>query len=204
MHETVLLVEDDPLLQDVLAQRVQKRGLLALTACDCNTALLLLPRSALAIVDLGLPPTPDLPDEGLRLLQMASTRAPEVPMIVVTGQDEAHVAHQAIACGAFDFLSKPLEPAAFDVAVERALRFVRARRRLADEGKTAVQLSASELTDGLRSAVDAAQEKLIRQVLTHCRYNVAEAARRLQIQRTQLYYYMDKFGIRRDASGVDT
>lgn len=201
MHETILVVEDDPLLQDALVQRLHQRNLQALTAFDCNTALPLVPRCALAVVDLGLPPAADLPDEGLRLLQMLSTRAPELPVIVITGQDEAHVAHQAIASGGFDFLSKPLEPAAFDAAVERALRFVRARRRLADEGRTTVQLSASDMADGLRSAVDAAQEKLIRQVLNHCRHNVAEAARRLRIQRTQLYYYMDKFGIRRDADG---
>ena len=51
-------------------------------------------------VDLGLPPDPDSPTEGFRIVEEMLRIAPETKIIVVTGQDDHEHALSAIAMGA--------------------------------------------------------------------------------------------------------
>lgn len=194
-NERALVVEDDRLLQDALAVRCARLGLEAVRAHDRPEALRLAGECALAIVDLGLPPTPHLPDEGLLLIESLVAFLPYLPVLVLTGQDEARSAHEAIARGAFDFLAKPVEGVLLDAAVTRALRFARTYRTLARQGRSPLQITSREVAQGLRVASDVAQEKLLRLTLASCGGNVSEAARILGLERTRLYYYLDKFGL---------
>jgi two-component system response regulator AtoC len=70
----------------------------------------------LVLLDLALPPT-FLPEEGLTLLPLFNT----IPVIVMTGHAERALALKAIGLGAWDFLSKPLDPDLLLVVVKRAL-----------------------------------------------------------------------------------
>lgn len=70
----------------------------------------------LVLLDLALPPS-FLPDEGLNLLPVFNN----VPVIVMTGHAERSLALKAIAQGAWDFLSKPVDPDMLMVVVKRAL-----------------------------------------------------------------------------------
>lgn len=200
----VMVAEDDALLRPLLAQRVRERfGAQTLEAADRTAALALAARSPLdvALIDLGLPPAPERPEEGLLLLSQLRQLRPELPVLVMTGQDEAHCALRAIEAGAFDYLPKPVEPDAFDAALRRAIRYAQAWRALAQQGAPPVQVDPQHVRGGLRETSEAAQERLLRQVLHSCGGNVAQAARLLRIERTQLYYYLDKYGLRppRDA-----
>lgn len=201
--DAVLIVEDDALLQAALAARLAALGLGPRCATEAQSALAQAEGSLLAIVDLGLPPHPDSPEEGLRLIETLGLTHPQMPLIVLTGQDEEASALAAIERGAFDFLAKPAEGAAFDQAVARARRFALARRRLLRQGGAGLQLSARELAQGLREAAALAQEKLVRQAIIASDGNYSLAARRLGIGRPQLYYYLDKFGIQRPADDTD-
>lgn len=192
---SALIVEDDSLLAAALESRCREADLHAVCAETARAALDLAPGCALAIVDLGLPPTPHLPDEGLRLIESLVAFHPHLPVIVLTGQDEARSAHAAIARGAFDFLAKPVDGAVLDASLQRALRFAAVYRELARSGQVPVHITATECSQGLRAASDAAQEKLIRQVLHACNNRIGEASRRLGLERTRLYYYLEKFGI---------
>ncbi len=197
--EQILVVEDDPLLGPQLAQRAHRHTQWQAHWCaEPGQALALArrPQVKLALLDLGLPPQPDRPDEGLRLLSQLRQWRPDVPVLVMTGQDEAHCALQAIEAGAFDFLPKPIEPSAFDAALQRACRYARAWQRLAQQGAAPVQVDSQQVRAGLRETTDAAQERLLRQVLHACGDNVSQAARLLRLERTQLYYYLDKYGLR--------
>ncbi|WP_082668313.1 response regulator [Tepidimonas taiwanensis] len=190
-----LIVEDDPLLAAALASRCTAASLQPICCETVGEAMAAAHASALAIVDLGLPPTPHLPDEGLRLIESLVAFHPHLPVIVLTGQDEARSAHAAIARGAFDFLAKPVEGPVLDASLQRALRFANVYRDLAGSGQAPVHVTATECAQGLRAASDAAQEKLIRQVLHACNNRIGEASRRLGLERTRLYYYLEKFGI---------
>jgi two-component system NtrC family response regulator len=73
-------------------------------------------------MDLGLPPRPDDPTEGLQLLEEVHALAPETKVIVLTGQNDRANALKAIALGAYDFCEKPFEPAILTLMLERAFR----------------------------------------------------------------------------------
>jgi two-component system NtrC family response regulator len=71
-------------------------------------------------VDLGLPPDPDSPDEGLSTVEEILRLAPETKVVVVTGQDDNHIAMRAIGMGAYDFYSKPIDSDVLALIVDRA------------------------------------------------------------------------------------
>jgi len=73
-------------------------------------------------MDLGLPPRPDDPDEGLSLLDEIHSLAPETKVIVLTGQNDRANALRAIALGAYDFCTKPFEPSILSLTIDRAFR----------------------------------------------------------------------------------
>lgn len=195
-HPTVLIVEDDELLRELFCARVVRAGAAALACADRLSALPLAQGCAVAFVDLGLPPHPNQPDEGLLLVASLALQHPELTIVVQSGQDEQHAAFAALSAGAWDFLAKPVPPAVFDATLSRALRRSAVAQQLAREGRLMPGGPALDVR-GLKDVSDAAQERLLRQTLALTAYNVAESARRLGMPRERLYYYMDKFGIRR-------
>lgn len=70
----------------------------------------------LVLLDLAMPPS-FTPQEGLDLLGLFKS----VPVIVMTGHAEKALALKAIGLGAWDFLSKPVDPDMLMVVVKRAL-----------------------------------------------------------------------------------
>lgn len=109
----LLLVDDDPLITDAL-HYVLSDSFEVRVATDRPGAHGLLRQLGrvppLALIDLGLPPTPHRPDEGFRLIGELIAAAPDIKVLVLSGQsDEAHARH-ARALGAIDFIAKPCEP----------------------------------------------------------------------------------------------
>ncbi|QTA90987.1 PEP-CTERM-box response regulator transcription factor [Desulfonema magnum] len=73
-------------------------------------------------LDLGLPPYPDTPEEGLRLLETMSALTPYTKVIVITGNAEQENAMKAIALGAVDFCAKPIELELLKIILKRTFR----------------------------------------------------------------------------------
>ena len=61
------------------------------------------------LLDLGLPPSPGTPDEGLSTLSDILARDNQTKVIIISGQGERGNALQAIGAGAYDFLTKPVD-----------------------------------------------------------------------------------------------
>ena len=61
------------------------------------------------LVDLGLPPHPGTPEEGLALLGELVAADPAIRAVVISGQGEKENAMRAIGEGAYDFLCKPVD-----------------------------------------------------------------------------------------------
>ncbi len=61
------------------------------------------------LLDLGLPPQPGTPEEGLATLTELLALDSLAKIVIITGQNEKEFALQAIAAGAYDFLGKPVE-----------------------------------------------------------------------------------------------
>ena len=66
-------------------------------------------RPAVVLLDLGLPPKPGSPEEGLAALSEILALDRLAKVIVITGQSEKEIALQAVGAGAYDFLCKPIE-----------------------------------------------------------------------------------------------
>ena len=118
----LLIVEDDPALQKQMQWAFD--GYEVLLADDHDSALAQLRRyePAVVTIDLGLPPHPDEPTEGLRLLPEILSLAPNSKVIVITGQHDRGNALKCIALGAYDFCEKPVQAEILTLAVERAFR----------------------------------------------------------------------------------
>jgi two-component system NtrC family response regulator len=61
------------------------------------------------LLDLGLPPQPGNPEEGLAALSELLALDRLAKVVIVSGQGEKEVALRAIGAGAYDFLCKPVE-----------------------------------------------------------------------------------------------
>jgi two-component system NtrC family response regulator len=118
----LLIIEDDPALQTQMMWSFDQYE--PVPANDRDSALVQLRRHRPAVVtmDLGLPPRPDDPSEGFRLLHEVLSAAPDTKVIVLTGQDDHANALKAIALGAYDFYSKPFQPELLALMIERAYR----------------------------------------------------------------------------------
>ena len=121
MNPRLLIVDDDEEI------RSQLRWALAeiyepLLAGDRFTALKTFSehKPAVVLLDLGLPPRPADPDEGLATLSALLEQQPGVKVIIVSGQGEKANALKAIEAGAYDFLSKPVELEELKVILRRA------------------------------------------------------------------------------------
>ncbi len=125
----LLVVDDDPLITDTLAFALGPD--FDVHTCESREEAIGLVRQLpqppeLALVDLGLPPTPHRPDEGLRLIGDLLAHSRAMKIFVLSGQNEAANARHARALGAWEFVAKPCDPLALKRAFERALEMPQA------------------------------------------------------------------------------
>jgi two-component system NtrC family response regulator len=78
-------------------------------------------RPAVSLLDLGLPPRPNDPDEGLKTLSSLLAIDPLAKVIIVSGQGEKHNALRAVGAGAYDFLSKPVDMDELKIVLQRSV-----------------------------------------------------------------------------------
>lgn len=118
---TLLIVEDDLGLQSQLRWCFDE-DIDVVTADDRQSALAQLRRHEPQVVmlDLGLPPDPSGVTEGMETLEDILTLAPDTKVIVITGSKERTHAVRAVGFGAYDFLTKPVDPDLLGLIVARA------------------------------------------------------------------------------------
>jgi two-component system, NtrC family, response regulator len=121
-RKPLLIVEDDPALQRQMQWAFDQYE--TIVATDRPGAIAQVRRFEPAVVtmDLGLPPQPDDPAEGFRLLEELHGLVPSTKVIVLTGQNDRENALKAIGLGAHDFCTKPFEPELLTWTIERAFR----------------------------------------------------------------------------------
>lgn len=114
-----LVVEDDEILRDLLAQLLQRRGLRAITAPDGRRALKLFEAGLeidLAVIDVKLSGM-----SGIETLRRIRETHPLLPVIVVSGCDDVATVTEAGRLGVVDYVNKPFEPRELDLAIDLAL-----------------------------------------------------------------------------------
>ena len=122
----LLIVDDDPLISDALSHAFMAEfDVVTSHARPHCLALLRQLRQApeLALVDLGLPPQPHRPDEGFALIGDLLAHAPDMKIIVLSGQNGEDNARHARTLGAVEFVGKPCDPGHLLTLLRQALAF---------------------------------------------------------------------------------
>ena len=123
MKKNLLIIEDESSVAKQL-----KWGLMneydIVVASDSHQARQMLGsgRFSVATLDMGLPPFPDDPQEGFRLLQEMPSLAPQTKIIVITGHSEEDKAVRAVGMGAADFCAKPVDLDLLKIVLSRNFR----------------------------------------------------------------------------------
>lgn len=148
----LLIVDDDPLISDTLCDALGSEFAVhtASSRYQARAVLRALePGPKLALIDLGLPPTPNRPDEGFRLISELVAQVPEMRIVVLGCQDDAAHFRHACALGAVDFVRKPCDADTLGDRLKRVLRM-----RDGDANRAGGLLGTSPGIEALRVQID--------------------------------------------------
>ena len=116
---TVLIVDDEPDLLELVSLTLSRMNLRTRTAGDVSTARKLLKSEVfdLCLTDMRLPD-----GDGLDLVAWIQENRSTVPVAVITAHGNVESAVRALKLGAFDFVSKPLDLGVLRKLVGSAIR----------------------------------------------------------------------------------
>ena len=141
MKGHVLVVDDEQETCDLLEMALVRHGFRVMTSPNAQRALELVATQDFDVVltDLSMPEM-----SGLDLCERVLGTRPNMPVVVITGQGSLETAIGAIRVGAYDFITKPVDPKLLFLSVSRAIQ----HRRLQDEVKRLRQAVADGEGDG--------------------------------------------------------
>jgi len=115
---TVLIVDDEPIVRDVVARYLKREGYDTLEAGDGEAARALIETGApsLVVLDVMLPGT-----DGLALCRWIRTKG-DLPVIMLTARGEEADRIVGLELGADDYVTKPFSPRELAVRVRTVLR----------------------------------------------------------------------------------
>ncbi len=119
MAHTILLVDDEPKMRDVLCVALETAGYRTLAAEGGQSALALIEQEDIDLVlsDLRMPGM-----TGRELLAEIKRIRPTLPVVLMTAYSTVKDAVQAIKEGAFDYIDKPFEMEELEATIANALR----------------------------------------------------------------------------------
>ncbi len=115
---TVLVVDDEPIVRDVVIRYLQRDGFDTLEAGDGDAARAIIETGAadLVVLDLMLPGT-----DGLTLCRWIRASS-ELPVIMLTARGEAADRIVGLEIGADDYVTKPFSPRELAIRVRNVLK----------------------------------------------------------------------------------
>ncbi|HSJ31217.1 MAG TPA: sigma-54 dependent transcriptional regulator [Longimicrobiales bacterium] len=126
MDERILILEDDKLIREVVAERLSQRGFEPVVASTLAEArrLIASEHPDAALLDVKLPD-----GEGTEILRELVT-ADDVPCVMMTAHGTIESAVAALRLGALDYLEKPFSIDRVEATMRAALERTRLRREL--------------------------------------------------------------------------
>lgn len=159
MSESLLIIEDEPLLGKELSRHYQRQSWnveLATSLQEAKTILFENELDPLVVLsDINLPD-----GNGLDLLEQVREQGGNFEWVFLTGFGDVPDSVRAIRLGAFDFLTKPCEQDRLDLVINGAARSARAQRRLSDESATQSNRYSPESFVGNSGAASAVRDLL--------------------------------------------
>src|SRR3954471_21444876 len=114
----ILIVDDDRSIRELLSMHLEERGFGVISAATGAEGFRIAEESSPAAIVLDM----RLPDaSGIDLIPELRKRAAEAPVLMITAHHDMATTILAMKAGAFDYIHKPIDIQAFDVALDRAL-----------------------------------------------------------------------------------
>jgi two-component system response regulator RegA len=172
---SLLIVDDDTVFCEVLAEALTKRGYSVSTAHNVDDGIELAKAEPpeFAVVDLKMPGK-----SGLEMVSELKSLDEHTRIVVLTGYASIATAVEAIKLGAIHYLAKPAD------ADDIAAAFYR------EQGDKEMPIRTKPLSVGQ------VEWEHIHKVLTECEGNISETARRLNMHRRTLQRKLAKYPVK--------
>ena len=123
--EMILVVDDDPYIQEALGDRLESLGYRVSRASDGQQALDLIDYQdpQMVFLDIEMPRM-----KGLDVLREIRKREKDFPVVMITAYGSIDLAVEAMKEGAYDFIPKPFKANHIALVVEKAMERQRLRR----------------------------------------------------------------------------
>ncbi|MGZ3698318.1 MAG: sigma-54-dependent transcriptional regulator, partial [Bdellovibrionota bacterium] len=124
-RESILIIDDDQELADILSVVLESQGYEAQSCADPGEAIALVRtnRFSLLLLDLRLGET-----NGLQLLPRLRELDPEVPVFIITAHGDVDSAVQAFRIGANGYIRKPFQDGELRLQISQAVEAYRLKR----------------------------------------------------------------------------
>ncbi|UCC43523.1 MAG: response regulator [Candidatus Zixiibacteriota bacterium] len=120
---SILAIDDERIVLESIRKHVRKEEFTLHTVRSVKEALSLMDETSIDIIltDLMMPEV-----DGLEFLKIMKERAPQIPVIMITGYATINTALEATNLGAFDYVAKPFTRSELTSVLQRASEFVHA------------------------------------------------------------------------------
>jgi DNA-binding NtrC family response regulator len=125
LGEMILVVDDDPYIQEALGDRLESLGYGVTRASDGKQALEFIDRQdpQMVFLDIEMPGM-----KGLDVLREIRRREKDCPVVMITAYGSIDLAVEAMKEGAYDFIPKPFKAGHIALVVDKAMERQRLRR----------------------------------------------------------------------------
>jgi len=127
MRKTILLVDDEPDIRDVLSLSLADMGYHVYEAENGDEALRIFKdvQPSMVMTDIKMPGM-----DGIELLKKIKHENPETEVIMITGHGDMDLAIRSLKCEATDFITKPINVDALELALQRVREKIFTRQKL--------------------------------------------------------------------------
>jgi signal transduction histidine kinase len=127
MRQTILLVDDEPDIRDVLSLSLHDMGYDVYEAENGDEALRIFKdkQPSMVMTDIKMPGM-----DGIELLKKIKHENPETEVIMITGHGDMDLAIRSLKCEATDFITKPINVDALELALQRVRERIFTRQKL--------------------------------------------------------------------------
>lgn len=149
-HKSILIVDDEADIREVLAISLQDMGYRTEEAENAVQAFDVFQKKdpQIVITDIKMPG-----GDGIELLRKIKHENPETEVVMITGHGDMNLAIRSLKYEAIDFITKPIDVDALEIALRRAREKIAMRQKLQDYTCSLEQLvrEKTELQDHLAS-----------------------------------------------------